>query len=215
MMIMKSCALQALLLIGLMMLAGCGPRDTRYMPKLGAEKFTLAESAKDDVMVTAHLMSRKESEAYFGVDVIAEGYRPLILKIENKSLNSYVLHPSYLPMPRVSGKEISRLMHYDTYQRVVWLTLPALFLAWELVPIVIVPYGLSCRHYNHKTTRNVRKNTLRRTETLRIAPYEVVEKFVFVPESAFRSQFELTLYNETLRAIETFSVDAAAQWMNR
>lgn len=204
--LLKSCVVVAILIF----LAGCGPRDTRYMPKVNAGKSAVVASHKGDVVVTAHLMSRSECDTYFGFDVIKEGYRPLVLKIDNAGLHSYTLRPSYIPLPRVSGKEISYHMHYDTYQRVVWLAIPSLLFVWELIPFVVVPYGLACRHYNSKTTRNIRKNTLRRTETLHIAPHEKLEKFIFVPDNAFVPQFDLKLHNETLGTVEVFRVDTTA-----
>jgi hypothetical protein len=200
-------------LVVLMALTGCGPRDTRSFPKLKQQK--AAHIEQHGVKVSVHLLSRQDCLAYFDIDVIAQGYRPLVLTIDNDTADGYVLRPSYLGMERVSGKEISRFMHYDTYQRVMWLALPALIYCWQVIPFVIVPYGLGCRHYNQKTTRNIRKKTLGRDDTVTIAPYENVRRFIFVPEESFRTVFDLALFNETTRTIETFSVNCAQPLANR
>lgn len=196
---------KTLALAMLMVLTGCGPRDTRLFPKLKAEKATQVEQG--GVSVSVNLLSRQDCLGYFDVDVISQGYRPLLLTIDNSTSDAYTLRPSYLDVARVSGKEISRLMHYDTYQRVVWFTLPAIIYCWQVIPFVIIPYGLSCRHYNQKTTRNIRKKTLGRDDTLAIAPYETVRRFIFVPEENFRTVFDLKLFNETTKKVETFVIN--------
>lgn len=190
----------------LSVLAGCsyGPRDTRYFPKLKAESGVPV--AKDNVTITMHPLSCADSEEYFGIDVLSQGYFPLVMTIENHGPDAYTIRPSYFALPRISGKKVSRLMHYDTYQRVVWLTLPALILWWQAIPAIIIPYGLACRYYNDKTTRNIRKKTWGRTEVLHIAPYETIQKFIFVNES-FSTNFDIKLYNETQKDLEVYSID--------
>lgn len=191
----------------LMILAGCGPRNTRYFPRLKDSAALVAE--KNNITVSVHMLSRIDCDDYFGIDVIAEGYTPLVLTVKNHGADSYILRPSYFALPRVSGKEISRLMHYDTYQRVAWLTIPALIYFWQAIPLLIVPYGLSCRHYNDKTTRNIRKKTWGRSEVLTIAPYETVQKFIFIVDEAFTDELEIKLYNETTRTLEVYAIDVA------
>ena len=193
--------------VGLMVfvLAGCGPRNTRYFPKL--EKPAARVAIKNNVKVIVHVLSRVECKDYFGVDVLAEGYLPLVMTIENHGPDTYVLRPSYFALPRASGKEISRFMHYDTYQRMVWLSLPALFYFWQAIPLLIIPYGLSCKHYNDKTTRNIRKKTWGRSEVLSIAPYETVQKFIFVAREAAAEQIQIKLYNEITRTLEIYPID--------
>ena len=193
-------------LVALLVLTGCGPRDTRAFPRL---KQQAARVEQHGIEVSVHLLSRQDCVAYFDVDVIAHGYRPLVITIDNGTSDSYVLRPSYVGLDRVSGKEVSRLMHYDTYQRVMWMTLPAVIFCWQVIPFFIVPYGLGCRHYNHKTTRNIRKKTLGSHDTVAIAPYETIRRFMFVPEESFRTIFDVNLFNETTRKIETFSINCA------
>lgn len=191
----------------LLLLAGCGPRDTRYFPKL--KTASAVPVKKNQVTITTHPLSHEECEEYFGVDVISNGYFPFVMTIENNGPDAYVIRPSYFELPRVSGKKVSRLMHYDTYQRVVWMTIPALIFWWQAIPVLIVPYGLACRYYNDKTTRNIRKKTWGRTEVLYIAPYETIQKFVFVNES-FHTTFDIKLYNETQQVLEIYEIDVSS-----
>lgn len=191
----------------LMALTGCGPRDTRYFPKLKTNK--AAQVTQNNITISINVLSRQDCLAYFDCDVIAQGYRPLLLTIDNTTSDAYVLRPSYLDVERVSGKEIARFMHYDTYNRVLWFVVPAFYYAMPLIPCVIIPYGLSCRHYNQKTTRNIRKKTLGREDTVEIAPYETVQRFIFIPEESFKTILDIKLFNETTRMVEAFSVNCA------
>lgn len=191
----------------LMVLTGCGPRDTRSFPRLKPQN--AAQIAQDGITISVHLLSRQDCVHYFDFDVIAQGYRPLLLTIENNRADAYVLRPSYFELERVSGKEISRFMHYDTYQRTLWLSLPAFIYCWQVIPFVIVPYALGCRHYNQKTTRNIRKKTLGRNDVVEIAPYETVRRFIFVPEESFKTTFDIKLFNETTHVVENFKVNCA------
>jgi len=191
----------------ILFLVGCGPRDVRFFPRLRASKEAVIAKAKIEVAV--NVMSRKECSDYFGFDAIAEGVRPLVLNINNKSSDAYVLRPSYLALTRVSGKDISKLMHYDTYQRVFWLTWPAIIFWWPAIPCLIIPYGFGCQQYNAKTSKTLRKMTLGAHDVLEVAPYESVQRFIFVPDASFRTAFDIALYNETTRAIELFPINCA------
>lgn len=197
----------------MLVLAGCGPRDTRFFPNFKKEKVDQAEAAvpAKKMTVQVQIMSRTECDDYFGIDVIAQGYRPLLVTFENKGNDSYMVRPSYVGLERVSGKEVARLMHYDTYSRVLCLSIPALIYCWPVIPILIVPYGVGCSHYNDKTTRNIRKKSLSKTETLSIAPGEIVQKFVFVPDNVFKSKFDIKLYNETSHAVEVVTIDCVQE----
>jgi hypothetical protein len=190
----------------LILLTGCGSRDTRYFPRLDKSKAIPIQ--KNSVTISVHALSAQDCDDYFGIDVMAHGYRPLLMTIENHSSDTYIMRPSYFDLPRVSGKEISRLMHYDTYSRVAWLTIPALIYLWEAIPFLIIPYGFACKRYNDKTTRNIRKKTWGRSEVLTIAPYETIQKFIFILDKTFTSPFEIKLYNETQRKLEVYTMNS-------
>lgn len=188
----------------LVLLTGCGPKDVRFFPRV--KTHAAAVVTKQELDVVMHALSRQECDAYFGVDVIAEGVRPLLLTIQNRSADAYVVRPSYIPLTRISGKEVAQLMHYDTYQRVFWLTWPALIFWWPAIPCLVVPYGFGCQHYNKKTTKTLRKMTLGAHDVLDIAPYETVQRFIFVPDASFKTVFDMKLYNETKRVLEILTV---------
>lgn len=191
----------------LVLLPACGMRDTRYFPYVNRNQAVMYE--KNTIEVSVHQLSEHDCNEYFGVDLMQEGYAPLLLSITNNGPERYTFRPSYLDLERTSGRGVAQLMHYDTYLRVMLLTVPAVFFWWPALPFLIVPYGFSCALYNEKKTKEIRAKALKYDESLIIGPYERVKKFIFVQDYALRRLFDISLFNEDTKQLVTFNIDLA------
>jgi hypothetical protein len=189
----------------LVLLTGCGPRETRYFP---AHKHKHAiDITHKDLQVCLRLLDEQDCYDYFGYALTNLGYQALHLTVDNYGPDEYVFRPSYLDLPRESGEQIAKNMHYDTYTSVVLMTLPALIFLWEAIPLVVVPHGIYCKNYNAKTTQYIADKTLEHDETFSIAPYETVQKLIFVKSEALKLMFELKFFNKTSRKLLTYDIN--------
>lgn len=192
------------LLFGLITLSGCGRKRIKYFPPIDRNRAYVHRN--DDLMLTVYALSRNEAKSVFGIDVVDHGYQTLQMRMTNCGPHEYVLRPSYHGLPCVSGKHIARQMHYDTSQWMTWSSLGALLFLWEAIPCLIVPAGLSMREYNQKVTQDMRRHTLSKRETITIAPYEAVNKFIFVATSLYSPDFAISFLNNDTKKLVTFDV---------
>lgn len=188
----------------LLLLVGCGgPKDVRFFPE--TKGFS---GIRNGLKVAIHALLPEECISYFGYNVNAEsGCSVLLLTIDNDTPDKYTFRPSDFPLKRISGEQVAQGMHYDTYQRMFWLITPALIFYWPAIPFVVIPYGLRCRQYNADITRMLAGKTLDADDTLTIAPYETVQRFIFVPNDGLKPLFTIKLYNETKGNLEQFAMN--------
>lgn len=197
-------AIKFICLIVLISLFSSCKQRRRWFPPI--DKFTSFYQEKSGLAVTVKALSKSQAYEYFGFDVQSEGYRPLQVRIKNHTSSTFVLRPSYHDFACVSGKHIAKHMHYDTFHWMTYLTLPAIYFFWPLIPIAIIPAGLGMKAYNKKTTRDMRKMTLSNNESLEVLPYETVSKFIFVQENSYRAHFDLSFFNIDNKSLITYDV---------
>lgn len=190
----------------LAVLSGCGGgyENLKIFPRLDSR--LTAKETVEQVEIEAKALTHQETVDHFGVDLIDQGYRPLVLKISNKSSSTYVLRPSYVGLPLVSGKHVGKLLHYDTAQWVAWTALPAFLFAWPLIPCAVLPMGIAMADHNRRASKTLKKRTFGPHDTLIILPREAVTRFLFIPEIQFSSTFELSLFNEKTENVIKFVV---------
>ncbi len=169
---------------------------------------------QDGVSLKVHLFSKQDSKDYFGSTnfgfsdkVISEGFLPIHINISNDSNSAYTLRPSYLDLLVQPSNRVAKVLHSDTYNYVTWLTLPALMFYWQAIPMLVIPMGLNMRRSNQKISENLQHNALQTWKAVTIAPYETIDKFIFVRPQDFKQSFILKLFNEDERKLITFNVD--------
>lgn len=193
------------LLLSLVLVAGCRQKNVKLFPSLKQAK--TYQETRDNLSVTVKEFSHKETIDYFGVDLQSHGYQPLQVVMRNMSNNTFIIRPSYITVPLVSGKRIAQWMHYDTYSYVMWSSLPALFFWWPAVPCIIAPAGLGMREYNRKITKNLKYRSLNNKDGLEILPYETITKFMFVYASYYHAPFDISFLNKDTQELQTFFVN--------
>jgi hypothetical protein len=183
--------------------SACKRAHKKFLP---VDKYSGYMHEQDGLEVAVKNISRTQAQEMFGFDVYGQGLRPLQLRIKNYSPSTFVMRPSYHELSCVSGKKVARHMHYDTFNWMTYLTMPALFFFWPLISFAIIPAGLGMKAYNKKTTRDMRKLTLNCNQSLDVMPYETVSKFVFVEDDSFSKQFAINFFNTDKKALLTYSV---------
>ena len=160
-----------------------------------------------------HLLSRQDSKEYFGSSslgkdlIINNGYLPIHINIENNTNNYLHLRPSYIDLTIQPSNRIAKLLHVDTSHAMYCLCVPALLFWWQAIPFIIIPMGLNMRRSNQKIGENLQFNALQTWKEVSIAPYEIIDKFVFIRARDFKQRFGIRLFNEDERKLISFDVN--------
>lgn len=181
------------LVVLLLILPGCIP-PAHYMkrvPNFYSQR-TISHN-KAGIALTVHPLDNKESEKYFGRNILADGYFSFICHVENHTNKTYIIEPSYITIDLANPTRVAKLLHYDTSTHMTYANVFALLFAWPLIPFVIAPAGYSMYKTNKKITKNLRRNSISPRERIKIPPFATVDKFFFVHEHDFQSHFVIKL----------------------
>ncbi len=200
------------------LLPGCRVRveehNRDYLKRFPRIEFGCDYSGREaNVDLKVHVFSKKDSKQYFGSTMfgndllIKEGYLPIHINISNNSNAHYTFQPSYINLIVQPSNRVANHLHVDTQWYMTWYGIPTFLFFWELVPLVIIPMGISMKRSNAKITQNLQHNALQTWKSLSIAPYETIDKFIFVRTYDFKQNFELKLFNDDDRKLITFNVD--------
>ena len=199
--ILKSCSF----IFGLALLSGCFPQQ------LELKKFPLIKKSngfyenKEDLIVAVKAFTKEECKAHFGVDITAKNYVALQVRIENRTPDSFIIRPSYLSIPIAEPQKIAKLLHYDTSFFVTTAGALALMFYWPAT-YLIGRTGYDMYQNNKRINNMIADYSLSEDEALKIRPYEVINKFIFVNRYEFTNNFTLKLFNKNQRKVLNFFV---------
>ncbi|MHB9148415.1 MAG: hypothetical protein ACYC2U_08675 [Candidatus Amoebophilus sp.] len=177
-----------------------------YLKTFGSiDKIRGYTEAIDNVILFIKALNNNESKDFFKVDLVKNGYVPLYIKISNLSSSTLIIRPSYVDLVPCSSQRIAKLLHYDTSFYSVGLAVPALIFWWPAT-IAVGSMGYDMYRANKKTNQRVAECTLY-GQPLKILPYEIVEKFLFVHQEDYLPFFEFKIFNKDQKKLLTFYVD--------
>jgi hypothetical protein len=177
-------------------------------------KLNLATSFSQEKGITLSMQAFTQQECvqFFKTDLIGKGYRPLLVRIENKTFNTYTLSSSYFKSSLVGELElvpiasIIKSLKFNTFL----LTATALIISRTLYIPLVSAALVSCvamLNYNKAIASFLEKNGFDCASDLKIKPYHVIQKLIFFPESQFSSNFEVSFLSDETKTLTTFDVD--------
>jgi hypothetical protein len=199
--ISKTCSF----ILGLTLLSGCLPQQIEL------KKFPIIKKAsgyydnREDVIVAVKAFNKEECKAHFGVDITAKNYVALQLRIENRTPDTYIIRPSYLSLAVAEPQKIAKLLHYDTSFFITTAGAIALLFYWPAT-YLIGRTGFDMYQNNRRINSIIADSSLSEEQSLKIRPYEVVNKFIFVNRYEFTNNFTLKLFNKNQRKALNFFV---------
>lgn len=170
------------------------------------------ERIKNELGLTirARILTSAEVKARFwGTDLESYGVDVISLMFINRGNHVYQFRPSYCSLLARPVEEMVPYFHYDTASRVCWLTIPALLFWWPGIPLFVVPYGLYWRSENQKITEQLHEMVLDNRRCFEVAPYEVMERYVFTPAPA-QPSFTLSLFDDVTKELVTNRISFVA-----
>ena len=189
----------------LVMLSGCASYKAAPLNVPSSEAVHSSSAVKNnDIFITAKAYNRADCKKYLDRDVIAKGYQPIQLYIQNNSNKSYAFSLSSIDLPYARGEEVARKVHTSTVGRALAYGIPGLVVCLPLIIPAVVD-GIKSSEANDALDSDF-SSKIARDRT--IAPYSDFNKIIFVPVGDFQQSFNVTLIDQESRKPETFNVFA-------
>jgi hypothetical protein len=158
-------------------------------------------SVNRGVAVVAKTFTREDCNKYFDRDVIAEGYQPVQLYIQNDSKKNYLLSLNRIDLPLARPEEVAKKVHTSTAGRAVGYGVGAL-IVWPLAIPAIVD-GIGSANANDALDSDF---SAKAAKDQVIFPYSSVNTVIFVPVEGFRNNFTVTLMDQDTNRSQKFNV---------
>lgn len=190
----------------LVFLSGCyySAVDFRKFPAI--KKSCGFYDLQDDIVVAIKALDPQESKNTFGLDLTSKGYIPLLLRIENRSSDILIIRPSYLNISIVDPAIIAKLLHWDTSFYIMTAGSLALLFFWPAT-YWVGKNGYEMYRDNRRINSTVNQLSLHENQPVKILPYEVLCKYIFVNKYEFINSFNLRIFNKTKRKLLNFFVN--------
>ncbi|MDN3504047.1 MAG: hypothetical protein P0S95_00530 [Rhabdochlamydiaceae bacterium] len=192
------------LALPLLTLAACASYNASPLNSLSYMiKQKKVNSNNENVHAVAHALDAHECKIYLDRDVIAQGYQPVQIFIQNDSDNHYTFSPNQIDLPCSDQKQVADKVHTNTVGRAVGYGVGALFV-WPLAIPAVVD-GVKSSEANKQLDSDFYSKT---AKTVTVGPHSSMNKLIFVPTSEYRSDFNITLLDMKSNESKTFQVSA-------
>lgn len=190
----------------IVMLSGCASYNAAPLNTLSSEAVHSVSSDKSsDIFITAKAYDKRDCKRYLDRDVIAKGYQPVQLYIQNNSDRSYSFSLSRIDLAYARQEEVAGKVHTSTVGRILGYGIPGVVVLWPLVIPAVVD-GIKSSEANDALDYDFSAKTAR-DQT--IIPYSHFNKIIFVPVSDFQQSFNITLIDQESNTPKVFKVVAS------
>lgn len=163
----------------------------------------LTAPVNEKISVVSKAFTKEDCNRFLDRDVIAEGYQPVQIYIQNESDKSYIFSPSCISLPIARPEEVADKVHTSTLGRAVGYGAGALVL-WPLIIPAIVD-GLKSSEANTALDTDFAAKAARDRI---IFPHSSLNAIIFVPSNAYEEVFSLTLMDRESNQPKTFNLVA-------
>ena len=157
------------------------------------------------IIVAAKAYDKTDCKRYLDRDVIANGYQPVQLYIQNNSDKSYSFSLNRIDLPFAREDEVARKVHTSTVGRALGYGIPGVLVLWPLIIPAVVD-GIKSSEANEALDYDF-SSKIARDQT--IGPRSYFNKIIFVPVGDFRQSFSVTLIDQDSNEPDTFHICAS------
>lgn len=143
--------------------------------------------SKSEITVVSKAFSEKDCLDFLGRDVIAEGYQPVQIYIENNSNDAYLFSLNRISMPVAKYQEVAEKVHTSTFGRVVGYSLGSLFFLPLIIPAFVD--GFCSADSNRKLNEDF---SVKAAKDQLIAAHSRFNGIIFVPVNGYADFFSIT-----------------------
>jgi hypothetical protein len=192
--------------LALLLLSGCASYQATSLSRLDSDAIETNSGDKiEHIYITAKAFNKADCKRYLDRDVLAKGYQPVQLFIENNTNEHYLFSHDRINLPYASSEEVARTVHTSTMGRILGYGIPGVLIAFPLVIPAVVD-GIKSFEANEALDRDFyTKTAVDRV----IAPKSTLNRLLFVPRSEYQPTFTVTLIEQESKKIKTFTVSTS------
>jgi hypothetical protein len=158
-------------------------------------------SKNEGISVVSKTFTQNDCKRFLDRDVLAEGYQPVQLFIQNESDKNYIFSLNRITLPIASPEEVAEKVHTSTVGRATGYGVGALIL-WPLAIPAIVD-GIKSSNANNALDNDFMAKAARDQVIFSHSHFNAI---VFVPVHSYQSSYTLTLIDESSKQPKVFSI---------
>ena len=179
---------------------GCASYKAQTLPILQPD-FAPYSKTVDGVTLSVKKFTAHDSKRYFDRDLIAKGFQPIQLTINNDT-NKYIMFSAQgINLPTVPAQDVADEAHTSTTGRAAAYGVAGLFIWPLLIPAVVDGVGSS--NANAKLDRDFDAKT---AQQLVVQPYATHNGVIFIPTSEYNDAFRVILLDKEDRIKYVYDV---------
>lgn len=155
----------------------------------------------EGISIVSKTFSRNDCDRFLDRDVLAEGYQPVQLYIQNDSNKNYLFSLNRISLPIARPEEVAEKVHTSTVGRAAGYGAGALIL-WPLAIPAIVD-GVKSANANDALDNDFLAKTARDQV---IFPHSRFNAIIFVPVHAYQNSYTITLIDQDSKQPKVFNI---------
>ena len=198
----KNISLIVLTALSVTVCSGCASYRASSLSMLPIETvFKYADSNSSELLVVAKAFNKRDCERYLDRDLIAEGYQPIQIYLQNNSNKQYVFTLDRITAAIANVEEVAKTVHTSTVGRAAGYGAGALFL-WPLAIPAIID-GVKSYQANKALDQDFLSKAARDKI---IQAHSQMNSILFVPTHSFEDNFTITLIDNETKEPVTLTV---------
>lgn len=186
-------------------LSGCASYNASPLKSLDSDTIIThipPAEINDHVIVRARAFTKDDCKKYLDRNVIAEGYQPIQLYIQNNSERNFIFSLNRITLPLARSEEVANKVHTNTVGRIVGYGAAAVFTC-GLFAIPAIVDGVKSANANEALDHDFSM----KVATDQVIPgHSYFNKLIFVSRSEYQSLFSITLIDQESRKPKTIEV---------
>lgn len=185
----------------LILLAGCASYNATSLNTLSSDAVFASSYEKNDVLIVAKAFDKVDCKKYLDRDVLAQGYQPVQLYIENNTDKNYIFSINRISLSCARPEEVAQKVHTSTAGRAAGYGAGAI-LFWPLVIPAVVD-GVKSSQANDALDNDFSSKAARDQI---IQPHSYFNKLLFIPVSEYQPKFHIILVEKESRKTKKVEV---------
>jgi len=158
----------------------------------------------ESVQISAKAFNKADCKKYLDRDVIAKGYQPVQLYIQNNSDKNYIFSLNRISVPVARPEEVADKVHTNTAARAAGYGAAA-WLTFGILAVPAIVDGVKSANANEALDNDFSaKTAIDQT----IFQHSHFNKLIFVPVNEYQPTFSVTLVDHASNKPRTFNVVA-------
>ncbi|MBS0624849.1 MAG: hypothetical protein JSS32_02225 [Verrucomicrobia bacterium] len=159
------------------------------------------DSKNEGVSIVSKTFTQYDCSKFLDRNVVAEGYQPIQIYIQNDSDKNYIFSLNRITLPVARPEEVAEKVHTSTVGRVVGYSVGSLIL-WPLVIPAIVD-GIKSSDANDALDKDFFAKAAHDQVVL---PHSRLNAIIFVPVHAYQPSYTITLIDQDSKQPKVFNV---------